>query len=37
VTGATLFPDYYGATRATEDALSTPPDKGISLWGFDLK
>jgi hypothetical protein len=37
VTGATLFPDYYGAARATEDALSTPPDKGISLWGFDLK
>jgi hypothetical protein len=29
--------DYYGAARATEDALSTPPDKGISLWGHDLK
>ena len=28
VTGATLFPDYYGATRATEDALSTTPPKG---------
>jgi hypothetical protein len=37
VTGATLFPDYYGAARATEDALSTTPDNGISLWGFDLK
>lgn len=36
VTGATLFPDYYGAARATEDALSTTPDGAISLWGFDL-
>jgi hypothetical protein len=33
VTGATLFPDYYGATRATEDALSTtPPNGALSLW-----
>ncbi len=33
VTGATLFPDYYGATRATEDALSTrPPSGALSLW-----
>jgi hypothetical protein len=37
VTGATLFPDYYGAARATEDALSTTPDGAISLWGFDLE
>ena len=33
VTGATLFPDYYGAARATEDALSTPPADGtLSFW-----
>lgn len=33
VTGATLFPDYYGAARATEDALSTKPPHGtLSLW-----
>ena len=33
VTGATMFPDYGGATRATEDALSTPPTPGtLSLW-----
>ncbi len=33
VTGATLFPDYGGATRATEDALSTPPAPGtLSFW-----
>ncbi len=33
VTGATMFPDYYGVSRATEDELSTPPPKGaISLW-----
>jgi hypothetical protein len=33
VTGATLFPDYYGATRATEDALSTKPMDGtLSFW-----
>jgi len=33
VTGATLFPDYYGATRATEDSLSTAPKNGtLSLW-----
>jgi hypothetical protein len=28
VTGATLCPDYTGAARATEDALSTPPPVG---------
>lgn len=28
VTGATMFPDYGGATRATEDVLSTPPRPG---------
>jgi hypothetical protein len=34
VTGATLFPNYTGAARATEDALSTPPSHGeLSLWG----
>jgi FRG domain len=33
VTGATLFPDYYGASRATEDVLSTtPPDGSLSFW-----
>jgi hypothetical protein len=38
VTGATLFPDYYGAARATEDALSTTPANGtLSLWSWDLK
>jgi len=38
VTGATLFPDYYGAARATEDVLSTTPAKGsLSLWDWDLK
>lgn len=38
VTGATLFPDYYGAARATEDALSTTPPNGtLSIWGRDLK
>ena len=38
VTGATLFPDYYGAARATEDVLSTMPPSGtLSLWSLDLK
>jgi len=33
VTGAIMFPDYGGATRATEDELSTPPPPGtLSLW-----
>ena len=33
LTGATLFPDYYGAARAAEDTLSTPPPKGeLSFW-----
>lgn len=33
VTGAIMFPDYSGATRATEDDLSTPPPPGaLSLW-----
>jgi len=33
VTGAALFPDYYGAARATEDILSTTPMNGtLSLW-----
>lgn len=33
VTGATVFPDYYGAARATEDALSSPvANGGLSLW-----
>lgn len=33
ITGATLFPDYYGATRATEDILSTrPPNGTLSCW-----
>lgn len=33
VTGATLFPDYYGAARATDDELSTEPPEGtLSLW-----
>jgi FRG domain len=33
VTGAMLFPDYYGAARATDDALSTQPPEGtLSLW-----
>lgn len=33
VTGATLFPDYYGASRATEDVLSSRPPKGtLSFW-----
>ena len=33
VTGATMFPDYGGATRATEDELSTSPPLGeLSLW-----
>ena len=33
VTGATLFPDYYGATRASEDVLSTTPPVGaLSFW-----
>lgn len=33
VTGATLFPDYYGASRATEDILSSRPPKGeLSFW-----
>lgn len=38
VTGATLFPDYYGAARATKDVLSTTPASGtLSLWSLDLK
>lgn len=33
VTGATLFPDYYGASRASEDVLSSRPPKGtLSFW-----
>ncbi len=33
VTGAIMFPDYGGATRATKDELSTPPPPGaFSLW-----
>jgi hypothetical protein len=33
VTGATMFPDYGGAARATEDELSTsPPPVELSLW-----
>jgi hypothetical protein len=33
VTGATMFPDYGGATRATEDELSTLPPPGVlSFW-----
>jgi hypothetical protein len=33
VTGAIMFPDYGGATRATEDELSTtPPPGALSFW-----
>lgn len=33
LTGATLFPDYYGATRAAEDDLDTMPITGtLSFW-----
>ena len=33
VTGATLFPDYYGASRAAEDVLGSRPPKGtLSFW-----
>jgi len=33
VTGAIMFPDYGGATRATEDEFSKPPPPGaLSVW-----
>jgi hypothetical protein len=33
LTGATMFPDYYGSARAAEDELSAPPVPGsLSLW-----
>jgi hypothetical protein len=33
VTGATVFPDYYGAARASEDTLSSTPTSGtLSFW-----
>jgi hypothetical protein len=33
VTGATLFPDYYGAAQASDDVLSTTPPVGVlSIW-----